>query len=161
HYARILLGIARSKGFKAIVANRGQQAIALAREYVPAAISLDVFLPDMLGWTVLNNLKLDPRTRHIPVQMLSVEEERQHGLSHGAFTYLVKPATTSELEAAFEKLKSYVAPHTKRLLVVEDNKTERASIVELLGHDDIEIGAVGTGGEALNALRDKRYDCCV
>jgi CheY-like chemotaxis protein len=115
----------------------------------------------MLGWTVLNNLKLDSRTRHIPVQMLSVEEQRQHGLSHGAFTYLVKPATTSELESAFDKLKSYVEPHTKRLLVIEDNDAERASIVELLGHSDIEIAAVGTGTEALEALRERRYDCCV
>jgi HAMP domain-containing protein/CheY-like chemotaxis protein/signal transduction histidine kinase len=161
HYARILLGIARLKGFKGIVANRGQQALSLAREYLPAAISLDVFLPDMLGWTVLNNLKLDPRTRHIPVQMLSVEEERQHGLSHGAFAYLVKPATTSELESALDKLRSYVELHTKRLLVVEDNSTERESIVELLGHDDIDIAAVGTGGEAIEALRVRRYDCCV
>jgi CheY-like chemotaxis protein/HAMP domain-containing protein len=161
HYARILLGIARMKGFKAVVANRGQQALALAREHLPAAISLDVFLPDMLGWTVLNNLKLDPRTRHIPVQMLSVEEQRQHGLSHGAFAYLVKPTTTGELESAFDKLKSYVAPHTKRLLVIEDNSTERASIIELLSHDDIEISAVGSGGEALEALRGRRFDCCV
>ncbi len=161
HYARILLGIARAKGFKGIVANRGQQALSLAREYVPSAITLDVFLPDMLGWTVLNNLKLDPRTRHIPVQMLSVEEERQHGLSHGAFAYLVKPATTSELESAFGRLRSYVEPHTKRLLVIEDNGNERASIVELLGHDDIEIVAVGSGSEALTALRERRYDCCV
>jgi CheY-like chemotaxis protein len=120
-----------------------------------------VFLPDMLGWTVLNNLKLDPRTRHIPVQMLSVEEERQHGLSHGAFSYLVKPATTGELETAFDRLKMYVAPHTKRLLVIEDNDRERASIVELLGHDDIEIETAATGAEALERLRDREFDCCV
>jgi len=161
HYAHILLGIARTKGFKVIVANRGQQALSLASEYLPAAITLDVFLPDMLGWTVLNNIKLDPRTRHIPVQMLSVEQERQHGLSHGAFTYLVKPATTGELENAFDKLKAYVEPHTKRLLVIEDNGIERASIVELLGHDDIEIAAAGTGSDALEVLRQRRYDCCV
>jgi CheY-like chemotaxis protein/HAMP domain-containing protein len=161
HYARILLGLARGKGFKALVANRGQQAMSLAREYLPTAITLDVFLPDILGWTVLNNLKLDPRTRHIPVQILSVEEERQHGLSHGAFAYLVKPATTGELENAFDKLKAYVQPHTKRLLVIEDNDTERTSIVELLGHDDIEIEAVGTGGEALQAFHEGRFDCCV
>jgi HAMP domain-containing protein/CheY-like chemotaxis protein len=161
HYARILLGIARAKGFKAIVANRGQQGLSLAHEYVPAAISLDVFLPDMLGWTVLNNLKLDPNTRHIPVQMLSVEEQRQHGLSHGAFTYLVKPTTTGELEQALDKLKLYAEPHQKRLLIIEDNSIERESIVELLAHDDIEIDAVGTGSDALEALRNGRYDCCV
>jgi len=161
HYARILLGIARGKGFKGIVASRGQQALMLAREYLPTAITLDVFLPDMLGWTVLNNLKLDPRTRHIPVQMLSVDEERQHGLSHGAFSYLVKPATTTELEGAIDKLRAYAEPHTKRLLVIEDNDRERASIVELLGHDDIELVAVATGAEALDALRSAPFDCCV
>jgi len=161
HYARILLGIARDKGFKGIVANRGQQALGLAREYLPTAITLDVFLPDMLGWTVLNNLKLDAQTRHIPVQMLSVEEERQHGLSHGAFSYLVKPATTGELGNALDRLKTYVAPHTKRLLVIEDNDRERESIVALLGHGDIEIVGVATGNEALQALCERAFDCCV
>ena len=161
HYARILLGLAHDKGFKAIVANRGQMALSLAREYLPAAITLDVFLPDMLGWTVLNNLKLDPITRHIPVQMLSVDEERQHGLSHGAFSYLVKPATTEELECAFDRIRDYLTPHTKRLLIVEDNDVERASIVELLRHDDIEITAVSNGSEAYAALLDRVFDCCV
>jgi CheY-like chemotaxis protein/signal transduction histidine kinase len=161
HYARVLLGIARDKGFKGLVANRGQAAISLAKQYLPTAITLDVFLPDMLGWTVLNNLKLDPATRHIPVQMLSVDEERQHGLSHGAFSYLVKPATTEDLEHAFDRIKSYVAAHRKRLLVVEDNDIERESIVELLGHDDIELTAVGTGADALRALAGAAFDCCV
>jgi CheY-like chemotaxis protein/signal transduction histidine kinase len=161
HYARILLGLARAKGFKGVVANRGQTAITLARELRPTAITLDVFLPDMLGWTVLNNLKLDPKTRHIPVQILSVEEERQHGLAHGAFSYMVKPATTEDLEHAFERIRAYVTPHTKRLLIVEDNEIERGSIVELLKHDDIEITAVGTGGDALQALLDRVFDCCV
>jgi CheY-like chemotaxis protein len=161
HYARVLLGLARDKGFKGLVANRGQSAIALAKQYLPTAITLDVFLPDMLGWTVLNNLKLDPATRHIPVQMLSVEEERQHGLSHGAFSYLVKPATTEDLEQAFDRIKTYVAPHRKRLLVIEDNDIERDSIVALVTHDDIEVTAVGTGGDALSTLRTNPFDCCV
>jgi len=161
HYARVLLGLAHDKGFKGIVANRGAAALSLARQYQPTAITLDVFLPDMLGWTVLNNLKLDPATRHIPVQMLSVEEERQHGLAHGAFSYLVKPATTEDLEFAFDRIKTYVSPHKKRLLVVEDNDIERQGIVDLLIHDDIEIGGVPTGVEALEALREGPYDCCV
>jgi CheY-like chemotaxis protein/signal transduction histidine kinase len=161
HYARILLGLARDKGFKGIVANRGQAALSLARQYQPTAITLDVFLPDMLGWTVLNNLKLDPATRHIPVQMLSIEEERQHGLSHGAFSYLVKPATTEDLEQAFDRIKTYVTPHRKRLLVVEDNDIERRGIVDLLLHDDIDITAVATGGEALDVLAVAPFDCCV
>ena len=85
HYARILLGLARDKGFKGIVATKGAMGLSLARQFHPAAISLDIFLPDMLGWTVLNQLKLDPATRHIPVQIVTLEEERQHGLAHGAF----------------------------------------------------------------------------
>ena len=161
HYARVLLGLARDKGFKAIVAHRGHTALALARQYLPTAITLDVFLPDMLGWTVLNNLKLDPATRHIPVQILSVEEERQHGLSHGAFSYLVKPGTTQDLEHALDRIRSYVIPHKKRLLVIEDNDVERQAIVELLTHDDIEITAVSTGAEALETLRREPIECCV
>jgi CheY-like chemotaxis protein len=161
HYARVLLGLARDKGFKGIVTNRGQASLLLAKQYLPTAITLDVFLPDMLGWTVLNNLKLDPATRHIPVQMLSVEEERQHGLSHGAFSYLVKPATTEDLELAFERIKAYVAPHRKRLLVIEDNDIERESIVELVAHDDLDVAAVGSGAEALNILSSGEFDCCV
>ena len=132
HYARVLLGLARDSGFKGLVALRGQQALVLARQYRPTAITLDVFLPDMLGWTVLNNLKLDPTTRHIPVQMISVEEERQHGLSHGAFAYMVKPATTEDLGMALDRIKEFVAPRLKRLLIVEDNEIESHSIVDLL-----------------------------
>ena len=111
-------------------------------QFHPTAITLDIFLPDMLGWTVLNNLKLDPTTRHIPVQIISVEEENRHGLSHGAFSYLVKPPTTDGLEAAFDRIMNFTAPRIKRLLVVEDNDIERESIVHLLGHDDIETVAV-------------------
>jgi CheY-like chemotaxis protein len=93
--------------------------------------------------------------------MLSVEEERQHGLSHGAFSYLVKPGTTEDLEQAFSRIKSYVAPHKKRLLVVEDNDIERQGIVDLLMHDDIEVAAVGSGAEALAVLRQTPVECCV
>ncbi|HTV63099.1 MAG TPA: HAMP domain-containing protein, partial [Verrucomicrobiae bacterium] len=161
HYARVLVGLARDKGFKAVSATRGHAAIALARQYLPTAITLDIFLPDMLGWTVLNNLKLDPTTRHIPVQIISIEEERQHGLSHGAFSYTIKPATQEGLEQCFDRIKTFVQPRTKRLLVVEDNEVERDSVVELLKHDDIEIDTVGTGAEAFQKLMDNQFDCCV
>ncbi|WP_460885576.1 HAMP domain-containing protein [Polaromonas eurypsychrophila] len=162
HYARILLGLARDKGFKGIVASRGAHGLVLARQYRPAAISLDIFLPDMLGWTVLNQLKLDPATRHIPVQIVTLEEERQHGLSRGAFAYLVKEPTTTNLEAAFDRIKEFTAPRTKRLLVVvEDNTIERNAVLELLGHDDIEMVAAGSGDEALTAMKKEAFDCIV
>ena len=161
HYARVLLGLARDKGLKGIVALRGTQALTLARRFHPTAITLDIFLPDMLGWTVLNNLKLDPHTRHIPVQIISLEAERQHGLARGAFSYLVKPVTTQALEQCFDKIKAFATPHVKRLLVVEDNPVERDSVVELLGYQDLEITAVGSGAEAMTALLDRAFDCCV
>jgi len=161
HYARILLGLARDKGFKGIVATKGAIGLSLARQYRPTAISLDIFLPDMLGWTVLNQLKLDPGTRHIPVQIVTLEEERQHGLSHGAFAYIIKAPTTEALETAFERIKTFSVPHTKRLLIVEDNDIERQSIIELLGYKDIEVHAVATGLEALQAMRERPFDCVV
>ena len=161
HYARVLLGLAREKGFKGIVATRGNAAITLARQYQPTAITLDIFLPDMLGWTVLNNLKLTPSTRHIPVQIVSVEEERRHGLARGAFSYIVKPATTEGLEQCMDRIKNFVTPRVKRLLVVEDNEIERNSIVELLSYGDIEVVTAATGAEALNTLMDRPFDCCV
>src|SRR5439155_18536849 len=92
-YARLLLGLARDKGFKCLVATRGSVALSAATELKPAAISLDMFLPDMLGWTLLDQLKHDPATRHIPVQIFSMEEDRQHGLARGAFSCLTKPVT--------------------------------------------------------------------
>jgi CheY-like chemotaxis protein len=161
HYARILLGLARDKGFKAIVAQKGLVGLSLARQFRPTAISLDIFLPDTLGWTVLNQLKLDPSTRHIPVQIVTLEEERQHGLAHGAFSYLIKAPTTDSLESAIDRIKDFSATRTKRLLVVEDSEIERQAIVELLAHDDIEIVTSGTGAEALEALRTKPFDCVV
>jgi signal transduction histidine kinase/CheY-like chemotaxis protein len=161
HYAGILLGLARENGFKGIVATKGAQGISLARQYRPLAISLDIFLPDMLGWTVLNQLKLDPATRHIPVQIVTLEEERQHGLEHGAFAYIVKAPTTDVLETAFDRIKHFTGPRTKRLLIVEDNDIERQSIIELLGYEDIETTAVATGGDALAAMSERPFDCVV
>ena len=161
HYARVLLGMARDKGFKGIVTAKGTVALALARQYLPTAITLDIFLPDMLGWTVLNNLKLDPATRHIPVQIITAEEENRHGLAHGAFSCLVKAPTTDGLEAAFNRIVDFTTPRIKRLLVVEDNDLERESIVQLLGHDDIETVAVSTGHEALATMRSGAVDCVV
>jgi HAMP domain-containing protein/signal transduction histidine kinase/DNA-binding response OmpR family regulator len=161
HYARIMLGLVRDRGFKGLVANKGAMALSLARQYHPTAVSLDVFLPDMLGWTVLNQLKLDPALRHVPVQIITVEEERHHALSHGAFAYLVKEPTTTGLEAAFDRIKAYTTARTKRLLVIEDNEIERAAVVDLLAYKDIEIVTAGTGAEALTVLQSLPVDCVV
>jgi CheY-like chemotaxis protein len=161
HYARVLCDLSRDKGFKVLVATRGTEALALAREYHPTAVTLDVFLPDMLGWTVLNHLKQDPATRHIPVQMLTLDEDRSHGLARGAFAFVTKPTSPEELESALSRIKDYATPRRKRLLIVEDNPAEQLSIRELLGYDDIDVSVVSTGEEALAAMKEEQLDCVV
>jgi CheY-like chemotaxis protein/signal transduction histidine kinase len=161
HYARIIADLAHDQGLKVLVAMRGADALGLAREYRPSAVSLDVFLPDMLGWTVLNQLKQDPATRHIPVQIVTLDEDRQHGLARGAFSFVNKPTSTQDLEAALARIKDFVRPRRKRLLIVEDNPAERLGITELLGHDDIDLVTVGTGADALAVLREEAPDCIV
>jgi CheY-like chemotaxis protein/HAMP domain-containing protein len=161
HYARILMDLSREEGFKVVVAMRGAEALALARQYKPTAVSLDVFLPDMLGWTVLNQLKQDPATRHIPVQIVTSDEDRQHGLARGAFSFVTKPTTTEGLEETIARIREYTTPRRKRLLIVEDNAAERMGITELLDYDDIDIFTAETGEGALAMLREQQFDCAV
>jgi CheY-like chemotaxis protein/signal transduction histidine kinase len=161
HYGRVLVDLAREKGFKVLVAQTGGQALELAKQYQPTAVSLDVFLPDMLGWSVLSQLKQNPLTRHIPVQIITLDEDRQHGLARGAFSFVTKPTTMEGVEAALDRIKAYASRRRKRLLVVEDNPAERLSIAELLGYDDIEIATAETGREAIEAMRREVFDCVV
>jgi HAMP domain-containing protein/CheY-like chemotaxis protein/signal transduction histidine kinase len=161
HYARVLIDLARDKGFKVLVASRGAEALELAKQFQPSAVSLDVFLPDMLGWTVLSQLKHNPLTRHIPVQIITLDEDRQHALARGAFAFVNKPTTTEGVSAALSQIKEYAKPRRKRLLIVEDNAAEQMSITELLGHDDIEILTADTGAKALSTMRNQPCDCVV
>jgi CheY-like chemotaxis protein len=161
HYARLMMGAAKDQGFKVLVAQRGAEALELARAHRPTAISLDIFLPDMLGWTVLSQLKQDPLTRHIPVQIVTLDEDRHHGLARGAFAYVQKPTTPAGLEDAFARIKDYAAPRRKRLLLVEDDEAERKGVSELLGFTDIEIATAETGAAALSQLREQPPDCVV
>jgi CheY-like chemotaxis protein/signal transduction histidine kinase/HAMP domain-containing protein len=161
HYARVLIDLARDKGFKVLTAARGAEALELAKQFQPAAVSLDVFLPDMLGWTVLSQLKHNPLTRHIPVQVITLDEDRQHALARGAFSYVSKPTTTEGVSAALSQIKEYARPRRKRLLIVEDNAAEQMSITALLDHDDIEIVTSATGADALSTLRETPCDCVV
>jgi CheY-like chemotaxis protein len=161
HFAGVLLSLVRDRGFKGVVTSQGAHVRSLTRQFKPLAIMLDIFLPDMLGWTALNHLKQDPETRHIPVQIISVEEERLQGLGHGAFNYLIKPATTEELKKAFDRVVNYAQTRQRRLLIVEDNEIERQGIIELLGNDGVEIATAATGSEAWNLLEQLKFDCVV
>jgi CheY-like chemotaxis protein/HAMP domain-containing protein/signal transduction histidine kinase len=161
NYARIVMDIARGRGFKAIVAATGAEAIELASQYQPTAITLDIFLPDMLGWGVLSHLKKNPLTRHIPVQIVSLDEDRQHGLAKGAFSFLTKPASSSDLDMALARLQRCATSPQKRLLIVEDNPAEQLSIKALLQHDDVEVTTADTGAAALSKLANEPWDCMV
>src|SRR5467141_2418152 len=117
---------------------------------------------DSRSWwlsVVLNHLKQDPATRHIPVQMLTLDEDRQNGLARGAFAFVTKPTTPEGLESALTRIKAYAAPRRKRLLVVEDNPAEQLSIKELLGYNDIDVTVAATGAEALAMVADQPFDC--
>ncbi|UZF95608.1 HAMP domain-containing protein (plasmid) [Bosea sp. NBC_00550] len=161
HYASVLIDLARDHGFKVLVAMRGSEALTLARQYRPTAVTLDVFLPDMLGWTVLSQLKQDPATRHIPVQIVTLDEDRQHGLARGAFAFMNKPTTTEGLGRALARLKDYAQPRRKQLLLVEDDARERQAVTGLLDHDDIDIVSADTGAKALEILSEGATDCVV
>ena len=161
HYAVVLRDLARKSGFRALVAQRGADGLRLANDYHPTAITLDIFLPDMLGWTVLARLKQTPETRHIPVQIVTIEEERHRSMERGAFSYLAKPATTETIEAALERIKRFSMTPVKKLLVVEDDEVASMSIAELIRDNDVEIARVGTGREALEVMRTGGLDCVV
>ena len=161
-FARILLDMAREKGFKGVVALRGDTGLALAKTVHPDAITLDISLPVIDGWGVLDRLKHDPKTRHIPVHVISAtEEERSRGLRQGALAFLKKPVTREALAEALVGVKGFLERRVKSLLVVEDDPTQRSSIVELIGNSDVQTTAVGSGEEALAALAEKHFDCMV
>jgi CheY-like chemotaxis protein/HAMP domain-containing protein/GAF domain-containing protein len=161
NFAGILLDLAREKGFKGVIATRGDTALQLARKYKPDAITLDLKLPDRDGWTVLDRLKHDPNTSHIPVHIISGEEQRQRALHSGAITHLQKPVSREDLASAFDQIATFAEKRVRRLLVVEDDDTQRMSIVELIGNGDVVTTAVATGEEALAALKEESFDCMV
>ncbi|MFD0682046.1 MULTISPECIES: response regulator [unclassified Paenibacillus] len=160
-FAQFILDMARSRGFKGLVATQGDKGLALAYAYKPDMIMLDIHLPVMDGWTVLDLLKQNPDTRHIPVHVLSVADEPQQSLVSGAMAYLKKPISKEMLVEAFEKVEDILNRTPKRLLIVEDNIPLRKSLVELIKHDDVDITAVGYGKEALHELNEGHFDCMV
>ncbi|MCC5616995.1 response regulator [Nostoc sp. CHAB 5836] len=160
-FARILLDMARQQGFKTIVALQSKQGLALAQQYKPNAIMLDIHMPEMDGWTVLDRLKHKPDTRHIPIHILSVDERQQRGLQLGAITYLQKPVSPEALTQVLTEIKGFIDRQVKNLLIVEDDPVQAQSIMELIGNGDVQSTAVGTGAEALLILRSHHFDCMV
>src|SRR5438128_6084113 len=160
-FARILVGMAREKGFKAVVATRGDTGLALANELQPAAITLDTQLPPVDGWRILDRLKRNPRTRHIPVHVISIVEKTRKGAAMGAFAYLEKPVSKEALEGAFNHIAGFVNKKVKKLLVVEDDALQQRTISDLLRGEDVEVVAVAGGKEALGQLESGEFDSVV
>jgi HAMP domain-containing protein/signal transduction histidine kinase/CheY-like chemotaxis protein len=161
NFARVLLDRARAMDFKGIVSTRADEAISMVYEYRPHAITLDLHLTDSEGWRVLERLKDDPATRHIPVHIISVDEERERGLTQGALSFLTKPVSKDALDDALTQLKAFIKKRVKNLLVVEDDEVQRNAIVDLIGNGDVKTTAVATGAEALAALETGQFDCMV
>jgi len=161
NFAKILLEMAHDKGFKGLVALDGESGLNLAHAFHPDAITLDIDMPGMDGWGVLDRLKHHPETRHIPVHIISGIRERQQGLKAGAIAYLEKPVSKEALEDSFNKISTFIDEQVKRLLVVEDDEAQRRSMVELIADEDVEITAVGTAEEALEKLETMHFDCMV
>jgi CheY-like chemotaxis protein len=160
-YARILMELGRQHEFRVLAAVRGDVGLQMARQHRPDAITLDLDLPGLDGWNVLDRLKHDPSTRHIPVHVISVTDEPHRGMRLGAKTFWAKPSDSGALNDAFNAIREFADRKLRTLLIIEDDATQRSTLVELISDRDVQITAVGTGAEALEQLRQQPFDCIV
>lgn len=161
NFANILYAKCHEKGFKCLLSPDGEAGLQMARAYLPDAMILDLHLPGLDGWSVLEAIKGDTRTRHIPVHIISVEQPSGEALRKGAVGHATKPIDGARLDQAFAKLEQVVSHGTKRVLVVEDDDQVRAQTVSLLQEGDVEVDQAANGAEAMEALRSQKYDCIV
>ena len=160
-FASVVCDLSREMGFQCIVAATGQEALDLAREFRPSAVILDLGLPDQSGLTVLDRLKHDDETRHIPIHVISAADHSQTALALGAVGYLLKPAKREQLAEVLEGLQAKLASRMRRILIVEDDEVQRDAVAKLLRTQDVETVGVGTAAECLEQLRQQTYDCMV
>ncbi|MCA1854815.1 response regulator [Massilia oculi] len=160
-FARILFDLAHELDYRCLVGLSAGEGLALAASQKPDAVLLDIRLPDSSGLSVLQQLKDNPATRHIPVHVVSSVENGGEALHLGAIGYALKPASREQLEEVFRKLQEKSSQKIKRVLLVEDDERQRESVVQLIADADVEIRAVGTGGEALALLKEQIFDCMV
>ena len=160
-FAMILQDVAKEAGFQCVVASTAQHGFDLAKKHLPTGIILDMKLPDHTGLSVLDRLKRDPDTRHIPVHVASAADFTETALSMGAAAYLVKPVQREQLVEAFRDLEVRSSRHLRRVLVVEDDAALRTSVANLLGRSDVEIKTAATVADALELLREHTFDCIV
>jgi signal transduction histidine kinase/CheY-like chemotaxis protein/CHASE3 domain sensor protein len=160
-FSAILRDLSREMGFRSLVASTAEEALSLAKQFVPSAIILDVGLPDQSGLSVLDRLKHDVRTRHIPIHIVSASDHTQTALSLGAVGYMLKPVNREQLADVLTKLEAKLSQRIHRVLVVEDDKLQREAVGKLLSSHDVEIVMVGTAAECLQRLSAQTFDCMV
>jgi CheY-like chemotaxis protein len=160
-FAKVLYDLGRELEFQVLVATTAEDGIALARHYLPSAIVLDVGLPDRSGLAVLDTLKRDPRTRHVPVHIVSAADHTRTALEMGAVGYALKPIEREQLVEAIQHLEAKFTQKLRRVLIVEDDAVLRDSTAKLLAADDVEAITAGTTAEALELLRGSTFDCMV
>lgn len=160
-FALILRDLAREMKFRALVADTAEEALELARTFMPSAIILDVGLPDQSGLSVLDRLKRDVRTRHIPIHIVSAEDFSERAFSLGAFGYVLKPVTRDQLVDILHSLEAKLSQDLRRVLIVEDNEVQRDAVARLLSSHDVETVGAGTAAECLTLLREQTFDCMV
>ncbi|MBK9292788.1 MAG: response regulator [Bacteroidetes bacterium] len=160
-FASLLSDLAHEHQFKTLVAGDGESGLHFADYYKPSAIILDVGLPGIDGYEVIDRLKKNPRTRHIPVHFISASDKSLEALRKGAIGYLQKPVDPDSLQKAFDRIESIVSGQHRRLLVVEDEELTRKSIVGLMSGEDVQIEAVESGEEALKLLQTETFDCLI
>ena len=160
-FAMILRDLVHEMGFQCVAAASANEGLIAAGQYLPSAILLDVNLPDHSGLGVLDALKRDPRTRHIPVHMISVSDYKREALELGAIGYALKPAKREELVEVLRRLEAKFSQSVRRVLIVEDDARQRESVRQLLSNAEVQITAVASAGEALDHLKDTTFDCMV
>ncbi|MFK5854968.1 MAG: response regulator [Bacteroidota bacterium] len=160
-FAKILYKQCKERGFKCVVSPTGEYGIVIADKITPSAVILDIKLPGINGWRVLDLLKINPNTRHIPVHIMSGDKETINASNKGAIGYLTKPIQKGVLDKAFGKIESFINKKNGRLLIVEDDENLRRSIKILIGDSDVSITDAETGGAALKLLSSNNYDCMI
>ncbi|WP_394781954.1 response regulator [Undibacterium sp.] len=160
-FASILYELAHELKYRCLVAQGAEEGVQMAEQFLPDAILLDMVLPDRSGLDVLQELKGNPRTRHIPVHVVSATDRNEAALHLGAIGYATKPTTREQLKEVFLKLEDKLTQKVKRILLVEDDARQRDSVMQLISDPDIEITAVALGEEALDLLRTTTFDCMI
>lgn len=158
-FARPLLELARARGFRGVVALSGADGLELSRRIKPDAISLDLALPDMDGWVVLDQLKHDPETRNIPVQVVTASDEERRGLEQGALAFVTKPADEATLSQSLDNVRAFLTRSCKELLLVGGEDSETETLLQLLGNGDLHTVIATSAAEALATLEAQQVDC--